>query len=175
MPAWMAKQQQQQLPPYGPSGGDGSVAGASSIGSTAASSTHGRSSSEYPSTAPATGSASATSEMRTSSSPAITTALPPSGSVALSRILLLRNMVGSFEEVDDDLEEDIKSKCSEYGQVHNVIIYQTRAKSVSAYVEFADLLGAQRAQQHLHGRYFAGRDIAATFFDLEKYNRLEFD
>ncbi|VDN28937.1 unnamed protein product [Gongylonema pulchrum] len=42
-----------------------------------------------------------------------------------SRILMLRNMVGP-EEIDDQLEPEVKDEMKKYGQVNNVIIYRVR-------------------------------------------------
>ena len=47
------------------------------------------------------------------------------GGVRESKVLCLKNMVGS-DEVDEQLQEEIEEECSKYGDVENVIIYQVK-------------------------------------------------
>merc|ERR1712058_165502 len=64
------------------------------------------------------------------------------GGIRESKVLCLKNMVGS-EEVDEQLQEEIEEECSKYGDVENVIIYQERQSEeedaeilVKIFVEF---------------------------------------
>ena len=51
------------------------------------------------------------------------------GGVRESKVLCLKNMVGS-DEVDEQLQEEIEEECSKYGDVENVIIYQVKLFSI---------------------------------------------
>jgi poly(U)-binding-splicing factor PUF60 len=42
-----------------------------------------------------------------------------------SRVLILKNMVGP-DEVDDELEGEVKEECSKYGNVNRVVIHTER-------------------------------------------------
>lgn len=42
-----------------------------------------------------------------------------------SKVVVLRNMV-TVEDIDDDLEDEVTSECSRYGNVNRVLIYQEK-------------------------------------------------
>ena len=70
-----------------------------------------------------------------------------------SRVLCLKNMVGS-DELDDQLQEEIEEECSKYGDVHNVLIYQERQSEdedaeivVKIFVEFGQASHAKVGRQ----------------------------
>jgi len=81
-------------------------------------------------------------------------------------------MIGP-EDVDDELDTEVTDECSKFGVVEKVVIYQEKRDSdeivVKVIVLFQDAVGAQKAQAHLQGRYFAGRVVQADFFDEKKF------
>ncbi|EFO25312.1 G-patch domain-containing protein [Loa loa] len=95
-----------------------------------------------------------------------------------SRILLLRNMV-SPAEIDDQLEPEVKDEMKKYGQVNKVVIFRLLQASddeaVRIFVEFTNVGQAIKAFVDLNGRFFGGRSIKASFYDLEAYNANHFD
>ncbi|KAM3725853.1 Splicing factor [Dirofilaria immitis] len=95
-----------------------------------------------------------------------------------SRILLLRNMVGP-DEIDDQLEPEVKDEMKKYGQVNKVVIFRLLQanddEAVRIFVEFTNVGQAIKAFVDLNGRFFGGRSIKASFYDLEAYNANQFD
>lgn len=95
-----------------------------------------------------------------------------------TRILLLRNMVGSGE-VDDDLEAETKEECTKYGEVVKCLIYEIPDKqvpddeAVRIFVEFKSVASTKKAISDLNGRYFGGRVVKATSYDENKFSRYE--
>ena len=103
-----------------------------------------------------------------------------------SRCCVLSNMVGA-EEVDEELEEEVKEECGKYGAVAKVVIHTDKPsdKCIRVFVLFASptgdtpvtlpgmLLadmtpsevgggtGSQAAVRALHGRWFGGRQVLA--------------
>lgn len=107
-----------------------------------------------------------------------TSAAPP-----VSRVLLLRNMVGPGE-VDDELEGEVRDECAaKYGPVVQVLIFEciTGAggaplpadEAVRIFVEFVDVHSAARALAGLEGRFFGERRLAAGYYDESRFARLE--
>ena len=79
--------------------------------------------------------------------------VPGARGVRESRVLCLKNMVGS-DELDDQLQEEIEEECSKYGDVHNVLIYQERQSEdedaevvVKIFVEFGQASHAKVGRQ----------------------------
>lgn len=95
-----------------------------------------------------------------------------------TRVLLLQNMVGPGE-VDDLLESETKEECSKYGEVNRCLIFEIPNKrvpddqAVRIFVEFAEVQSAVKASNDLNGRYFGGRIVRATFYDVKKFERYE--
>lgn len=110
--------------------------------------------------------------------PKVGPTLPKSPVIQTSRVLLLQNMVGPGE-VDDSLEDETKEECGKYGIVNKCLIYEFPAKSVPEeeavriFVEFSLVESAERAAKDLDGRFFGGRIVRATFYDLDKFNKYE--
>lgn len=46
-------------------------------------------------------------------------------------------------------------------------------EAVRIFVEFKTLPSAIKALTDLNGRYFGGRAVKATFYELDKFNRLQ--
>lgn len=100
----------------------------------------------------------------------------------LQRVVLLKNMVAPGE-VDEYLEEETADECSKYGKVLGCRIFEVPSRSdfkipaseaVRIFVQFESSDSARRAIQNLNGRFFAGRQVSATFFDEDRYVRYDF-
>jgi len=94
-----------------------------------------------------------------------------------TKIVLLRNMVGP-SEVDSDLEPEVREECAKYGEaVASKVFVISDAddpeEAVRIFIEFAKIEHAVKAVVDLNGRYFAGRMVKASFYELDKYRRFE--
>ncbi|KAM7301470.1 splicing factor 45 [Ixodes scapularis] len=93
-----------------------------------------------------------------------------------SKVVLLKNMVGPGE-VDEDLEPETKEECSKYGEVVRCLIFEIPGVSddeaVRIFIEFKRLESAIKAVVDTNGRYFGGRVVKASFYDHDKFKRLE--
>ncbi|XP_047325629.1 DNA-damage-repair/toleration protein DRT111, chloroplastic [Impatiens glandulifera] len=95
-----------------------------------------------------------------------------------TRVLLLRNMVGPGE-VDDDLESEVAEECLKYGTVTRVLIFEITEpnfpaeEAVRIFVQFERPEETTKALIDLEGRFFAGRVVKATFYDVDKFNNNE--
>lgn len=91
-----------------------------------------------------------------------------------TRVVLLQNMVGSGQ-VDDDLDAETKEECKKYGEVLRCLIYEIPNKrvpdseAVRIFVEFKNVESAIKAVSDLNGRYFGGRVVRASFYDLDRF------
>ena len=86
-----------------------------------------------------------------------------------SCVVLLTNMVGPGE-ADDQLADETKQECAKYGPVHTCIVHeQKEERTVNIFVHFETQESAVQAYRDLNGRYFAGRQVEATFYDESKY------
>ena len=88
---------------------------------------------------------------------------------AATRVLLLTNMVGRGE-VDPGLEAETAEECSRFGtvracHVHEMPVSVPDDEAIRIFVEFDDPLACKRALKALDNRYFAGRQVSATFYD----------
>ncbi|PAV76142.1 hypothetical protein WR25_23442 [Diploscapter pachys] len=93
-----------------------------------------------------------------------------------TKVLLLTNIVGT-EEVDGELEEEIREEMSKYGQVVNVVTPNpsSEADAVRIFVEYTNAAQAIKAFVVMNGRFFAGRSVVARFYDLDDYNSKEYN
>lgn len=93
-----------------------------------------------------------------------------------TRVVLLRNMVGPGE-VDSELEDEISSECSKYGNVTRVLIFEITepnfpaTEAVRIFVQFERSEQTTKALVDLDGRFFGGRVVRASFYDEDKFNR----
>ncbi|XP_076469355.1 splicing factor 45-like isoform X3 [Babylonia areolata] len=106
---------------------------------------------------------------------------PPSNTNLMknpSKVILLTNMVGPGE-VDDDLEPETAEECTKYGKVIKVVIYELpevpEEEAVRIFVEFERMESAIKAIVDLNGRYFGGRIVRGSFYNLDKFRRSELD
>ena len=94
-----------------------------------------------------------------------------------SSVVLLKNMVGPGE-VDDMLAEECKQECSKYGPVDTCVIFEVTdnpdcpaEECVRTFVCFEKQESAVRAFREMNGRFFGGRQIAASFYDEGSFSR----
>ncbi|KAF9684510.1 hypothetical protein SADUNF_Sadunf04G0125600 [Salix dunnii] len=85
-----------------------------------------------------------------------------------SDCLFLKNMFDPKTETepdfDLDIKEDVQEECSRFGNVKHIYIDKNSAGFV--YMRFENTQAAINAQRSLHGRWFAGKLITATFMVL---------
>ncbi|XP_024034538.1 uncharacterized protein LOC102614661 isoform X5 [Citrus sinensis] len=88
-----------------------------------------------------------------------------------SECLLLKNMFDpkneTYEEFDMDIKEDVEGECSKFGKLKHIFVEKDSAGFV--YLRFENTQSAFAAQRALHGRWFAGKMITATFMVPQTY------
>lgn len=95
-----------------------------------------------------------------------------------TRVLCLRNMVGPGE-VDGDLEDEVGTELTKYGNVTEVLIFEVTTpgyppeEAVRIFVQFDGPDAANRARTDLNGRFFGGKQIRVAFFDEGRFERQE--
>ncbi|PIO71017.1 hypothetical protein TELCIR_07099 [Teladorsagia circumcincta] len=94
-----------------------------------------------------------------------------------TKVLMLTNMVGP-DEVDDELEPEIREEMAKYGQVASVVIHKLEGVSddvaVRIFVEFTNVAQAIKAFVVMNGRFFGGRSVAASFYSVDDFNNKEY-
>jgi splicing factor U2AF 65 kDa subunit len=107
------------------------------------------------------------------------TALPPLPlAIIPTMVVVLKNMV-SADEVNDDAEyedilEDVKGECSQYGSVISVVIPRSKEGYPvevvgNIFVQFSTIMDATNATRGLSGRKFADNTVQCDYFPLEKF------
>ncbi|XP_058190382.1 uncharacterized protein LOC131307739 isoform X2 [Rhododendron vialii] len=88
-----------------------------------------------------------------------------------SECLLLKNMfdpkLETEPDFDLDIEEDVRDECSKFGALKHIYVDKNTAGFV--YLHFENTQAAIGAQRSLHGRWFAGKMITATFMVPQNY------
>ncbi|XP_078441961.1 uncharacterized protein LOC144711784 isoform X2 [Wolffia australiana] len=88
-----------------------------------------------------------------------------------SECLLLKNMfdpnVETEPDFDLDIKEDVHEECSKFGAIKHIFVDKKSAGFV--YLRFDLVASAVSAQRALHGRWFAGKMISATFMIPQAY------
>ncbi|CAB4321216.1 unnamed protein product [Prunus armeniaca] len=95
-----------------------------------------------------------------------TATLPSMDTIGVpSECLLLKNMFDPAVETepnfDLDIKEDVQEECSKYGNLRHIFVDKNTAGHV--YLRFENTQAAINARHVLHGRWFAGKMIEATF------------
>lgn len=126
--------------------------------------------------------------------PGLPNITPNSTPRILTEVLCLMNMVEPSELKDDeeyqDILEDIRDECSNYGTVRSIEIPRPRREGGrgggndesgepvpglgKVFVEFDSATEAQRAQLNLAGRRFSNRVVVISYFDRDRYKNKEF-
>ncbi|KAF9164470.1 hypothetical protein DFQ26_001404 [Actinomortierella ambigua] len=103
---------------------------------------------------------------------AASTFVPPPLVVGPSRAVLLKNMFSDEDKTDanwaPELAEDIKDEAQKSGQVVHIQIEEETQGDV--FLKFDSIASASAAVQALGGRFFAGKQIVASFFPEILYN-----
>lgn len=90
---------------------------------------------------------------------------------APSECLLLKNMFDPENEkepdFDLDVKEDVEAECSKFGNLKHIYVDKRSAGFV--YLRFENTQSAISAQRALHGRWFAGKMITASFMVPQLY------
>jgi splicing factor U2AF subunit len=73
-----------------------------------------------------------------------------------------------------DIKEDVRLECVEYGSVHSLLIPRVRdgypkASEGFIFVEFDDPQSARNAALALHNRKFADKTVLVQYFDEDQY------
>ncbi|KAJ9099221.1 hypothetical protein QFC21_004101 [Naganishia friedmannii] len=98
-----------------------------------------------------------------------------------SRIVCLVNVLANIEEADAETMEDLGEKLKEHGIVERLVPHalyppsSDPSEAVRIFVVFSGPAGAWKALKDLDGRYFAGRQISAKFFDEKRFDRGDWD
>ncbi|KAL2459981.1 Splicing factor [Abeliophyllum distichum] len=88
-----------------------------------------------------------------------------------SECLLLKNMfdpkLETEPDFDLDIKEDVRDECLKFGTLKHIYVDKNTAGFV--YLRFENTQSAIAAQQALHGRWFAGKMITATYLLPQNY------
>ncbi|KAL2476948.1 Splicing factor [Forsythia ovata] len=88
-----------------------------------------------------------------------------------SECLLLKNMfdpkLETEPDFDLDIKEDVRDECLKFGTLKHIFVDKNTAGFV--YLRFENTQSAIAAQQALHGRWFAGKMITATYLLPQNY------
>ncbi|KAK9677526.1 hypothetical protein RND81_11G149300 [Saponaria officinalis] len=99
-------------------------------------------------------------------------ALPTVATIGVpSECLLLTNMfdpkVETEPDFDLDIKDDVQDECAKFGSLKHIFV--DKFSDGHVYLKFDDTRAAMNAQQALHGRWFAGKMITATFMIPQNY------
>jgi splicing factor U2AF subunit len=90
-----------------------------------------------------------------------------------SRVVELKNMLtlGDLESDEEyqDIMEDTKDECSQFGSLKSVIIPRSGPGATKIFLEYLTKEDAAKAIAGLAGRTFDGRKVLAAFFSEEKF------
>jgi len=96
-----------------------------------------------------------------------------------TRVVELQNMLSKDDLVNEneynELLEDIREECGQFGQLLNVCIPKAgEAGATKIFLEYASTDDASKAIKGLEGRTFDGQRVQATFFDETQFIKKEF-
>lgn len=98
-------------------------------------------------------------------------------SISTSCIVLLENVVGGPDEIDDELAEDMAGESMKCGEIERVVVHIGSENdgldhAVTIFVQYKEPEAAKRALDLFNGRWFAGRQVAARLFDTDRYQKI---
>ncbi|KAJ3025285.1 UNVERIFIED_CONTAM: hypothetical protein HDU68_007308 [Siphonaria sp. JEL0065] len=89
----------------------------------------------------------------------------PKVEVSATRCVLLKNMFDPSQETEPDwdveIRQDVKEECGKYGKIVHIAVDKNSQGFI--YIKFDAIPFAQQAINALNGRFFAGKQISATF------------
>ncbi|KAJ3107150.1 hypothetical protein HK100_003640 [Physocladia obscura] len=92
-------------------------------------------------------------------------AKPHATEVTATRCVLLKNMFDPENETDEgwdvEIRNDVKDECEKYGKIVHIAVDKNSQGFI--YIKFDAIPYAQQAINALNGRFFAGKQISATF------------
>jgi hypothetical protein len=100
--------------------------------------------------------------------------------VPATRVVELQNMLTTDDLANDseynDIMEDTREECAQFGQLVSVIIPKSGEPGVAKiFLEYASIEDAAKAIAGLEGRTFDGRKVQASYFDETKFSKREFE
>lgn len=104
---------------------------------------------------------------------------PSSGGVpagAPSRAVCISGFVASKNDVDEELEADVKSECEKLGKVLHFQFYVAQAEgkeTVNALIEYSLNEEAQLCIQKMNGRFFAHRPLSAGLIRMDVVSKIK--
>jgi Transcriptional repressor len=109
----------------------------------------------------------------TAATAAATTAQSAENVGFTSRVVELKNMLtlGDLENDEEyqDIMEDTKDECSQFGSLKSVIIPRSGPGATKIFLEYLTKEDAAKAITGLAGRTFDGRKVLAAFFSEDKF------
>jgi len=105
--------------------------------------------------------------------PAVPTAPAPTPTVVISPVVELQHMLTEDDLKDDEeyeeIMEDTKDECSQFGALKNIVIPRTGPGITKIFLEYVSKDDAIKAINGLQGRTFDGRKVQANYFDEQKF------
>lgn len=104
----------------------------------------------------------------------VATAAPPVVQETPTKVVELKNMLSAQdlenEEEYQDIMDDTKEECSQFGALKSVVIPKNgQVGATKVFLEYMTTEDAGKAIQGLAGRTFDGRKVIAAFFDETKF------
>jgi len=95
-----------------------------------------------------------------------------------TRVVQLKNMLTTddleSEEDYNEVLEETKEECSEFGALRNIVIPRTGVGATKIFLEYQTIEDAAKAIKALAGRTFDGRTIDAAYMDEAKYQNQDY-
>ncbi|KAJ3384914.1 hypothetical protein HDU84_002578 [Entophlyctis sp. JEL0112] len=102
---------------------------------------------------------------QSTSSPSAASGASSNAQQSATRCVLLKNMFDPASETGDswdaEIRDDVKEECEKYGKIVHIAVDRNSMGYI--YIKFDAIPYAQMAIKALNGRFFAGKQISATF------------
>merc|ERR1719354_23102 len=103
--------------------------------------------------------------------------IPKLKSSLQTKVLVLRNML-SEEDIDSDLEDEVRGECEKYGKVEEISVKiineKTNFSEVKIFIKFGDELDCVRSLGKLNGRWFDGRQVRCDLYDEVLFTKKDY-
>jgi len=94
-----------------------------------------------------------------------------------SKVLVLRNML-KVEDIDSDLEEEVRGECEKFGKVNEISVQiintKTKDSEVKIFIKFSNEIECLRSMNRLNGRWFDGRQVKCNLYDEVLFNKKDY-